>query len=314
MKKEELEQEEKRQEILKKAYEQVKERLNKKDNKAIVESLESKKNLTGQDLGQLFMIDIFNTIRALKNREQIQISKDLYNRYTETITKLDKENNDIFTTYRFLNIWLSNTYYISLAHIQQRTGKYNYLMGRIRDLYFTESIYNFYTTDFKELPEEKNNQKANEYKNFYLPFSLLRYTEENKNYKSNREHIREAINNTIQSYKYLVCFNKVMDILAEYYKLPDLELFKYDSIEFLPEEYEQYNKYVKILTEIIKGQTLTPRQKDNKLFLFKQLFQPINYSYKIPKYKVDNIKEQLSKTDFTLFANRKNDILNQLLN
>ena len=307
-----------RNEILKQAYKQAMEQSNKdrkrlNDLQSFIDALEKKEIYNGQELGLLFMVDALNEIRAMKNKEQVKVDKEILNRYFASIPKLDKEQNDIFTTYRFLNIWLSNNYYMSLAYIQQRTGKYNYLMGKVRDLYFTETAYNFFAIDFKELPKEKNEQKAKHYIDFYKPYSLLKYTKESDREKTNKEHIAYAIKTTLISYHYLLCYNKVLDILAEYYKIPDLELFKYDSIDYIPAEYKHYNSFLKLIDAVIEEQQITKEQKENKLELFKEIFKPLNYDFEIPKYKIEMLKSKLSMTDFNLFANRKNDIINILL-
>lgn len=307
-----------RNEILKQAYKQAMEQSNKdrkrlNDLQSFIDKLEKKETYNGQELGLLFMIDALNEIRAMKNKEQVKVDKEILNRYFASIPKLDKEQNDIFTTYRFLNIWLSNNYYMSLAYIQQRTGKYNYLMGKIRDLYFTETAYNFFAIDFKELPKEKNEQKAKHYIDFYKPYSLLRYTKESDREKTNKEHIADAIKTASISYNYLLCYNKVLDILADYYKIPDLELFKYDSIDYIPAEFKHYNSFLKLIDAVIEEQQITKEQKKNKLELFKEIFKPLNYDFEIPKYKIEMLKSKLSMTDFNLFANRKNDIINILL-
>lgn len=307
-----------RNEILKQAYKQAMEQSNKdrkrlNDLQSFIDALEKKEIYNGQELGLLFMVDALNEIRAMKNKEQVKVDKEILNRYFASIPKLDKEQNDIFTTYRFLNIWLSNNYYMSLAYIQQRTGKYNYLMGKVRDLYFTETAYNFFAIDFKELPKEKNEQKAKRYIDFYKPYSLLKYTKESDREKTNKEHIADAIKTTLISYHYLLCYNKVLDILAEYYKIPDLELFKYDSIDYIPAEYKHYNSFLKLIDAVIEEQQITKEQKENKLELFKEIFKPLNYDFEIPKYKIEMLKSKLSMTDFNLFANRKNDIINILL-
>lgn len=318
MKKEELEQEEQTKERLKQAYSHLIEQSKKdskrlKDLQTLIDKLENKNTYSGQDLGLLFMLDALNEIRAMKNKEQVRITNELRQKYFASIDKLDKEQNDIFTTYRFLNIWLSNNYYMSLAYIQQRTGKYNYLMGKVRDLYFTETAYNFFAIDFKELPKEKNEQKAKHYIDFYKPYSLLRYTKDTDREKINKEHIADAINLTLISYKYLLCYNKVLDILADFYKIPDLDLFKYDSIDYIPAEYKHYNSFLKLIDAVIEEQQITKEQKKNKLELFKEIFKPLNYDFEIPKHKIEMLKEKLSMTDFNLFANRKNDIINTLL-
>ena len=307
-----------RNEILKQAYKQAMEQSNKdrkrlNDLQSFIDKLEKKETYNGQELGLLFMLDALNEMRALKNKEQVRISQALYDKYLASIPKLDKEQNDIFSTYRFLNIWLSNNYYMSLAYIQQRTGKYNYLMGKVRDIYFTETAYNFFAVDFKELPKEKNEQKAKHYIDFYKPFSLLKYTKESPRQERNKEHIADAIKTASISYNYLLCYNKVLDILAEFYKIPDLELFKYDNINYIPAEFEHYNKFLKLIDAVIEEQQITNEQRKGKLELFREIFKPLKIDFEIPKYKIEMLKDKLSMTDFNLFANRKNDIINILL-
>ena len=307
-----------RNEILKQAYKQAMEQSNKdrkrlNDLQSLIDKLEKKETYNGQELGLLFMVDALNEIRAMKNKEQVKVAKEILNRYFASIPKLDKEQNDIFTTYRFLSIWLSNNYYMSLAYIQQRTGKYNYLMGKIRDIFFTESAYNFFAVDFKELPKEKNEQKAKHYNDFYKPFCLLKYTKESPRQERNKEHIADAIKTASISYNYLLCYNKVLDILADYYKIPDLDLFKYDNINYIPAEFKHYNSFIKLINAVIEQEQITNEQKKNKLELFNEIFKPLNYDFEIPKYKVEMLKDKLSMTDFNLFANRKDDIINTLL-
>ena len=307
-----------RNEILKQAYKQAMEQSNKdrkrlNDLQSFIDKLEKKETYNGQELGLLFMLDALNEMRALKNKEQVRISQALYDKYLASIPKLDKEQNDIFSTYRFLNIWLSNNYYMSLAYIQQRTGKYNYLMGKVRDIYFTETAYNFFAVDFKELPKEKNEQKAKHYNDFYKPFCLLKYTKESPRQERNKEHIADAIKTASISYNYLLCYNKVLDILADYYKIPDLDLFKYDNINYIPAEFKHYNSFIKLINAVIEQEQITNEQKKNKLELFNEIFKPLNYDFEIPKYKVEMLKDKLSMTDFNLFANRKDDIINTLL-
>lgn len=316
MKKETLEEEQKK-ERLKKAYEYlIKQNKSNRDLQAFIDSLEKKETYNGQELGLLYMVDSLNEIRSMKNKEQVKVAKEILNRYFESIPKLDKENNDIFTTYRFLSIWLSNTYYMSLAHIQQRTGKYNYLMGRVRDLYFTETAYNYFLHNVKETDKaskELTEQYQKHYIDYYKPYSLYRYTDNEERHQINKEHIQDALENTVYSYKYLLCFNKILDILAEYYKIPDLDLFKYESIDSIPAEYRHYNHFLDLLKVVLKNQITTPGTKDKKLALFKEIFKPIKYDFEIPKINIDAVKEKLTMTNYNLFANRNNDIMATLI-
>lgn len=301
------------EDTLKEAYKQAMQNISKENNitcKDIFAELENKEDLTSQDIGIISMLNLFNFIRVNKNIELIAISDKLEAKYLAKRENLTKKERQVFDGYRWLNFWLSNTYYSSLAFIQQRTGKYNYLMGRVRDIYFTETIEDFFNNDNKDpkANQETKKEKQRKYDLYYKPLSLCRYTAEIETYKRNRENVVEARESTYKSFKYLVGYNKLMELIADFYNIPDIKIFMYADLKYLPGEYETYNKWVAMIykfigTEVIDKETIEKKQK-----LFSELFKEIPTNFEIPKEIIDKVKSQLSMEDFSIFYDKEKDI------
>ena len=308
-------------EHLKKAYTRAKEEMIEKEIKeigqnSIIAKILKKDKWNGKDLGILEMSDLINSRRYYNDLAPFEYSDEIRKKYTDTFNSLSQEEKDTFYGYRNIRIWLLNSYYFSMAHIQTRTGKYNYLMGRIRDLYFTESAYNYFLHNIKET-DKATNDLIEEYQRFYnecfKPFSIYKYTEKEEKEKRLEfmDDIDDALKETFNSYIFLKGYNKAIDIVAEFYGIPDLILFKYKGIFYIPEEYDKYNKLVEKVKDAIKKQNISELEKILKITTLDKVFRPLKTYYEIPEEKIKQAKDSLSHNDFTPFYSNK-DILNIL--
>ena len=313
----------KEKEILKRAYIQAIEKdilreIEQVGQNSIIEKILKKDKWDGRDLGILDMSDLINSRRYYNNLGIIEntYTDETRKKYNDTFNSLSPEDKETFYGYRNIKIWLLNSYYLSMAHIQTRTGKYNYLMGRIRDLYFTETAYNYFMHNVKETDKATNDLIA-EYQRFYnenfKPFSVFKYTEKEKKEKrlEYMDDIDDALKETFNSYIFLKGYNKAIDIVAKFYEIPDLILFKYKGIFYIPEEYNKYNMLVEKVKDAVEKQYITKLEKILKITTINQVFKPLKTFYEIPEEKIKQAKETLSHKDFTPFYSSK-DILNIL--
>lgn len=291
--------------------------LQKIDNKPIEEII-NQKHWTCKDLGILFFYTGLSSYLQEENRKVYYYDKE------KAKKELERPGNQkdlyVIDGYNLLYNWLIKNADYTSAIIQNRTGKYNYLMGKLRDIYFTEQCYLVYhipTT--KEEPQETIELKRNHYKKFFEPFSVLRYSSNNKNYIKRIENIKGAIKETISSYYFLLGWNKLLDILASFYNLPDLDIFKYKQINFIPEEFETYNKLYRLLNKKIR-ETRYIDSKGNtddimhnlRVSLFEQVFKPLDYSLPLKEERILKAYKLLNFTDFNVFEFQNNELLRLL--
>lgn len=316
--KKEIEQEKK--ELLKKAYIQAREEMIIKEIKeiggnSILPKILKKDKWDGRDLGIIEMREIINSRRYYNKLDFIELTETEKQKYIDTFKELDEEQQRILNGYRYLKIWLLNSYYLSLAHIQTRTGKYNYLIGRTRDLFFTETAYNYFMHNVKETDKATNDlieQYKKHYDEFYRPLSIERYTDKDKDKAEHIDDIEDSRTETFKSYIFLKGYNQAIDIIADFYEIPDLILFKYKGIIYIPEEYNKYNILVANIRKAIDKQYISSLEKILKQATLNDVFKPLKTYYEIPEEKIKQAKDSLSKKDFAPFLYTHKDLLNIL--
>lgn len=286
-------------------------------NKSIDEIIKQT-HWNSKDLGILFFYSGLSSYLADENRKVYYYDREKAEK--EFDRPINQKHINIIQGYHFIYNWIIKNYEYSSAIIQNRTGKYNYLMGKLRDIYFTEITYNYFNLPVNKTEEpETLAYRRKGYKTFLEPFSLLKYSGKDKEHNTKIENIQLAIKETIKSYYFLLGWNKLLDILANYYNLPDLDLFKYKSIKFIPEEFDKYNKWVNLIYKKIKETKYINKDgnidnsiKDLRLSLFEQIFKPLDYSTPLKEERIIKARKLLNFTDFKVFDFQNNELLRLL--
>lgn len=103
----------------------------------------------------------------------------------------------------------------------------------------------------------------------------------------------------IPAYKSMLAFNKLIDILAELYNVPDLKGAKIDLLP-LREKAKAYNVLLYFLYADISG---TPEEKHNRRKMLQDSFQIIDLeSIRISEERAEDIKERLAELKVTRAA------------
>jgi hypothetical protein len=178
---------------------------------------------------------------------------------------------------------------------------------------FDDNFYSFrdvVTSDryvFKDDPEAQNgiailkNSTAEKYTmpdlNIVLRSPLEKYYPENKDYKDNKNEIKECRNLILQSVYFVQGFNAALNIIASEFDLEEVQNFS-QPVHLLKEKIEKNNNLVYLIHESINdlikyGGESADKQK--KLETLKTVFDPIDLSeFEIPQAKIDEATKNIS--------------------
>ena len=189
------------------------------------------------------MWNFFNGARKINKLPTIEINNETQKRFYETFNRLNQEEQILLNGYRFLKIWLQRQYNLSLAHIQGKAGAYKDILGKIKNILLVEQ--------FNEFITEQNKAIIDNYKAFFNKINkengIEHYT-----IKTNKEEVKFNLNQTYRSYCFLKGYNKALDIIADFYKIPECKLLKYRGIIYIPSEYKEYNDILNSVIETIE--------------------------------------------------------------
>lgn len=108
-------------------------------------------------------------------------------------------------------------------------------------------------------------------------FTLEAFFPEAEDYADNVEIVEDARQVLKASYYYLKGYNLALDMIARYYDVPELTVFKM-PIDGIEDKIEAFNNLVPLLYKRIKDLYYEDKElKERKLQVLKDLFQPIDY-------------------------------------
>lgn len=108
-------------------------------------------------------------------------------------------------------------------------------------------------------------------------FTLEAFFTEAEGYADNLEIVETARQTLIESYYHLKGYNYALEIIARFYDVPEIEVFKMD-ISGIEDKTQTFNNLVPILYKKILDTDYEDKElKAKKLQVLKDLFQPIDY-------------------------------------
>lgn len=124
------------------------------------------------------------------------------------------------------------------------------------------------------------------------PFSLGALFTDYPDYASNAEEVETARENLIDSYYFMLGFNTAIDLITQYYNVPQLEVFKFDTAR-MAERMKAFNTMSAMLYKDIKERQYEDKGlQAKKLEVLKDFFYPIGYEeLVIPQEHIDKTIE-----------------------
>lgn len=124
------------------------------------------------------------------------------------------------------------------------------------------------------------------------PFSLGALFTDYPDYASNAEEVETARETLIDSYYFMLGFNTAIDLIAQYYNVPQLEVFKFDTVS-MADRMKAFNLLSAMLYKDIKERQYEDKElQAKKLEVLKDFFYPIGYEeLVIPQENIDKTIE-----------------------
>ncbi len=144
------------------------------------------------------------------------------------------------------------------------------------------------------------------------PFTLEGFFIEAEDYADNIEIAETSRQSLIESFYHVQGYNASLDMIAAYYDIPELTVFKM-NIAVLEDQIEAFNSLVPILYRKIKDTDYTDTElKAKKLQVLKDFFQPVDYkALTIPEENREAAEQLLE--EFKAFQPENSDRFNTLL-
>lgn len=262
-----------------------------------------KQKWTVDDLGIMEMWELLNGARQINELPTIEIDTETQKKFYETFKTLNQDEQITLSGYRYLRVWLQRQYNLSLAHIQGKAGTYKDILGKIKNILLVEQ--------FEEFIAEQDKTTIEHYTAFFNKINKengIAYYKQ----KENKEEVSFNHSQTYRSYCFLKGYNKAMDIIADFFKIPECKLFKYRGIIYIPSEYKEYNDLLNKTIETIEMQRIGTLEKIQKKALLQEIFKPLKTSYEIPQEQIEQAKQALKTNKFEPFLFGHKDLLNIL--
>jgi len=124
------------------------------------------------------------------------------------------------------------------------------------------------------------------------PLSLEALFTDDPDYASNAEGVETARENLIDSYYFMLGFNTAIDLIAQYYSVPQLEVFKFDTAR-MADRMGAFNTLTAMLYKEIKERDYEDKElQAKKLEVLKDFFYPIGYEeLVVPQENIDKTIE-----------------------
>lgn len=124
------------------------------------------------------------------------------------------------------------------------------------------------------------------------PLSLTALFTDYPNYAREAQEMEDARETLLDSYYYMLGFNKAIELTAKYFDVPQLEVFKFDTAR-MADRMEAFNTLSAMLYSEIQGHEYEDEElKTKKLEVLKDFFYPIGYEeLTIPQENIDKVIE-----------------------
>ena len=141
------------------------------------------------------------------------------------------------------------------------------------------------------------------------PLSLDSFFPEYPEYADNAKVVELARKWLLDSYYWMLGFNKAIDLIIQYFDLPLIEVFKMDT-DLMAERMEDYNNIIRhVYVDVEEGNYRDPELKQKRLQVINEFFYPLEYEdLSIPQEGIDKAIELFE--DYEAFVD---DILTSLL-
>lgn len=275
-------------------YEEPPEDLNRweilqtRDLYAYYRSLESKdpdgEELTDENYTQAVTADI-EAFKKEYPKVFEAVLKDMRKYLGDTVdTPIEEWAN---TVYSWAELYRAHYYSFNedyIGDIQIFDGQRRAIFNGIAIL--QQSTFNSHTID------QKGYYKAPNVLQELEPFSLGALFTDYPDYASNAEEVETARENLIDSYYFMLGFNTAIDLITQYYKVPQLEVFKFDTAR-MAERMKAFNTMSAMLYKDIKERQYEDKDlQAKKLEVLKDFFYPIGYEeLVIPQENIDKTIE-----------------------
>lgn len=275
-------------------YEEPPEDLNRweilqtRDLYSYYRSLESKdpdgEELTDENYTQAVTADI-EAFRKEYPKVFEAVLKDMRKYLGDTVdTPIEEWAN---TVYSWAELYRAHYYSFNedyIGDIQIFDGQRRAIFNGIAIL--QQSTFNSHTID------QKGYYKAPNVLQELEPFSLGALFTDYPDYASNAEEVETARENLIDSYYFMLGFNTAIDLITQYYKVPQLEVFKFDTAR-MAERMKAFNTMSAMLYKDIKERQYEDKDlQAKKLEVLKDFFYPIGYEeLVIPQENIDKTIE-----------------------
>ena len=155
--------------------------------------------------------------------------------------------------------------------------------------------------------KETGYYKPPEIRTILSNISLEQYFTDCEDYGENVARLERAKKSLLDSYYFLKGYNTAIDLIAEYFKLPELEVAKIPT-ENIEERIDALNSSIELLYKRITQTSYEdPELKVKKLEVLKDVFTPVSLSgLEIPADRIAKAKADLK--DFKAFKNEMLDL------
>lgn len=133
--------------------------------------------------------------------------------------------------------------------------------------------------------------------------SLEAFFTESEYYAANTHSVEDSRAELRRNYYYLLGYNMQVDLVAAYYDVPELEVFKLD-LPSLAERIEAINALIPLLYKQIKDTDYRDTElQARKMGVLKDIFPPLDIDFTIPEENIAAAKELFK--DFKAFTTRR---------
>lgn len=148
--------------------------------------------------------------------------------------------------------------------------------------------------------DNNGNYKPPQIYNSFKSHSLEAFFTESENYADNVEEVEQGREALLDSYYYIKGYNLAINMISDYYRVPDLEIFKINIVG-IEEKIDAINSLVPVLYMHIKNTHYEDEElKKRKLQVLKDIFSEIDYkSLTIPEANIKQVKSLFK--DFKAF-------------
>ena len=152
--------------------------------------------------------------------------------------------------------------------------------------------------------DERGYYKAPDILDSLAPLSIAKFFPDAPNYADNAEIMEDNRERLLESYYFLLGFNKAIEIVAKYFDLPSIKVFKF-KVNVLAERTEALDTLAAFLYKKIKDRNYEDKElQSKKLEALKNFFYPLECEkMKIPQENIDKAIEGLK--DSSIFEDLK---------